>query len=78
MDNGGWGDGYGVEMEVILAYAFGLVILYIVGYGLYKVLRKPLRWIGILLFNGIVGGLLLLAINFIGGYFDFHLSLIHI
>ena len=54
MDNGGWGDGYGVEMEVILAYALDW-LSYIVGYGLYKVLRKPLRWIGILLFNGIVG-----------------------
>lgn len=62
-------------MEVILAYGFGLILIYIVGYGLYKAFRKPLKWIGLLLFNGIVGGIFLLVINLIGGFFDFSLAI---
>lgn len=62
-------------MEVILAYAFGLIILYIVGYALYKVFAKPLKWLGMMLFNGIIGGILLVLINFVGVLFDFRLAI---
>lgn len=67
--------GLDLEVKVIAAYVFGLVMLYVIGYALYKLFHKPLRWIGILLFNGCVGGVLLLIINFIGGSFDFHMAL---
>lgn len=67
--------GLDLEVKVIVAYVFGLVMLYVIGYALYKLFHKPLRWIGVLLFNGCVGGVLLLIINFIGGSFDFHMAL---
>ncbi len=65
----------GLELEVIIAYGFGLILLYIVGYGLYKVFSKPLKWIGILLFNGIIGGLVLLLINLVGNFFKFSIAI---
>lgn len=62
-------------MEVIIAYGFGLILLYIVGYGLYKVFSKPLKWIGILLFNGLIGGVILLVINLLGKLIDFSIAI---
>jgi inhibitor of the pro-sigma K processing machinery len=67
--------GLGLEMEIIIAYAFGLILLYIIGYAFYKVFSKPLKIIGILLFNGVVGGILLILINFVGSFFDFSLAI---
>ena len=67
--------GIGLEMEVILAYGFGLILIYIIGYGLYKVFRKPIKWIGVLSFNGIIGGIILVLINLIGRFFSFSLAI---
>ena len=64
----------GVETEVLMAYGFALILLYIVGYVLYKLFSKPLKWVGILLFNGIIGGVMLFLINTVGGFFDFHIA----
>lgn len=59
--------GFGMEISIILAYAFGLVILYVIGY----ILLVPLKIILKLLLNGIIGGAALVLINWIGGFFDF-------
>lgn len=63
--------GMGIELNVILAYAFGLILLYIIGY----LLLVPIKWIVKLVYNGIVGGVMLLILNFVGGFFDYRIAI---
>ncbi|MFZ5967194.1 MAG: pro-sigmaK processing inhibitor BofA family protein [Bacillota bacterium] len=63
--------GMGIELNVILAYAFGLILLYILGY----ILLVPIKFIVRLLYNGIIGGIMLLILNLIGGFFDIHVGI---
>ena len=62
----------GLDIPVILAFAFGIIILYIVG----RILFVPLKFVFRLLINGLVGGLLLWLINIVGEAFGFLLLLI--
>lgn len=59
--------GMGIELSVIFAYALGLILLYVVGY----LLLFPLKWILKLIYNGIIGGILLLLVNLIGNIVGF-------
>jgi inhibitor of the pro-sigma K processing machinery len=52
----------GIELSVIFAYALGLILLYVIGY----ILLFPIKVIIKLIYNGIIGGLLLLIANIIG------------
>lgn len=61
----------GVELNIILAYAFGLILLYIIGY----ILLIPIKWIVKFVYNGIIGGVMLLIINFVGGFFGIHIGI---
>ncbi len=63
--------GVGVELNIILAYAFGLILLYIIGY----LLLVPIKWIIKLIYNGIIGGLMLLLLNFIGSFFNIGIAI---
>ena len=45
----------GLELSIILAYAIGLILLYIIGW----ILLIPLKWIIRLIWNGILGGIIL-------------------
>mgnify|MGYP003016425377 CR=1 FL=1 len=51
--------------SVILAYAFGLVLLYLIG----MLLVIPIKIIGKLIINGILGGIILFVVNLVGGIF---------
>lgn len=59
----------GLELNIILAYAVGLILLYVIGW----VLLVPLKWIIKLIWNGILGGIMLFVINLIGGIWGIHL-----
>ncbi len=48
----------------IFAYALGLVLVFV----LCRIFIKPIKWILKLLINGILGGLILAAVNFVGGF----------
>jgi inhibitor of the pro-sigma K processing machinery len=63
--------GMGVELNIILAYAFGLILLYIVGY----ILLIPIKWIIKLMYNGIIGGIMLIVLNFVGGFWGIGLAI---
>lgn len=52
----------GMELGVIIAYAVGLIALYIIGW----VLIIPMRHIGKMLVKGAIGFLMLFIVNFIG------------
>ncbi|MDD2574209.1 MAG: pro-sigmaK processing inhibitor BofA family protein [Firmicutes bacterium] len=58
--------GISIDFSVVLAYAFGLLLLYIVGW----LLVMPLKFILRLLYNGIIGGLMLWILNLAGGFFN--------
>ena len=63
----------GMEYEVghILAYGFGIALLYLLGY----LLMAPLKVIGRFIANSVLGGAALAVINFLGGFLGFHLPL---
>lgn len=53
-----------VDFAAVIAYAIGLLLLFIVG----KILIFPIKILLRLLINGIIGGIILLLINAIGGF----------
>lgn len=63
--------GLGIDFQVILFFALGLVLLYFTGW----LLLAPLKVILKLIINGILGGLVLLLINLIGGIFSVNIAI---
>ncbi len=59
--------GIGIELGVIFAYALGLILLYIIGY----ILLFPIKLIIKLVYNGIIGGIILLIASFLGNLIGF-------
>lgn len=58
-----------MEIGIFLAFIFGLFLLYIIG----MFLVIPIKWMLKLIVNGIIGGILLLIFNLIGGIFGLSL-----
>ncbi len=63
--------GVGIDLNIILAYAFGLLLLYIIGW----LLVMPVKFIVKLLYNGIIGGLMLWVLNLAGSFLEFHVAI---
>lgn len=59
-----------VDYKVLIAYIIGIMILFLFG----KLLLVPLKIIFRLILNALIGGVVLLIINFIGSIFDFHIA----
>ncbi len=59
-----------IEYEVILAYTVGIILLFILG----RLLLVPLKVVLKLLYNALLGAISILAVNFIGGLFGFHIA----
>lgn len=59
------------EVNVIIAFAFGLLLLYIVG----RVFLMPLRLVFRLIYNGIIGGVILWLINLVGSHIGFTIAI---
>lgn len=60
-----------VELNIILAYAFGIVLIYLVG----RVFFMPIKLVLRLIYNGLIGGVMLWALNFVGAYFAFTIAI---
>ena len=58
-------------MESIIIFLACICFLFIVG----KIFIVPIKWISKLIFNSILGGLLIFAINLIGGIWGFHIGI---
>ena len=58
--------GLGIDFQTVLFFALGLILLYFTGW----LLLAPLRFIMKLLASGLLGGLMLAAINLAGGIFS--------
>lgn len=61
----------GLELNIILAYAIGLILLYAVGW----ILVVPLKWTVKLIWNGVLGGIMLFIINLVGCIWGIHLTI---
>ncbi|MDI9441495.1 MAG: pro-sigmaK processing inhibitor BofA [Firmicutes bacterium] len=59
-----------MDFLVIVAYAAGVLLLYILG----RALLIPLKAIFNLIVNAVIGGGVLLIINFIGGFWGFSIG----
>ncbi|TYP47680.1 pro-sigmaK processing inhibitor BofA family protein [Thermosediminibacter litoriperuensis] len=59
-----------LDIGAIAAYAFGLIMLYVIG----RVLLGPIKFVLQLIYNAVIGGIILLLLNFIGGYVGLHIA----
>lgn len=59
-----------MNLVVIIAYVAGVLFLYALG----KLLLIPLRTIFNLIVNAVIGGGVLLLINFVGSFWDFQVG----
>jgi inhibitor of the pro-sigma K processing machinery len=60
-----------LNLNVIFTFALGLILLFLVA----KLLFGPLRIVGRLIWNALLGGVLLYVINVVGGNVGLHLPL---
>ena len=63
--------GMGFDLNVILAYLFGILLILFIG----KIFLMPLKLVFKLLYNGVIGGIMLYVINFVGSHFGFTIAL---
>lgn len=59
------------EIGILLAYALGIFALYVVGYMFLVPIKILLR----LVINSVAGAIAILVVNWIGAYWDVHISL---
>lgn len=62
---------FGTDLSVIAAFVFGLILLLILG----RILLMPLRLVWRLVYNGVVGGVMLWLLNLVGGHFGFTIAI---
>ena len=61
----------GMEIGIFLAYAAGIFLIYLFG----KLLIVPVKWLGRLLVNSVLGGLFIFVLNLLGGLIGFGIPL---
>lgn len=59
-----------IDYGVVLAYAVGVILLFVLG----RLLLVPLKVVLKLFYNALLGGVAIVAVNFIGGLFGFHIA----
>ncbi|MDP4091879.1 MAG: pro-sigmaK processing inhibitor BofA family protein [Bacillota bacterium] len=60
-----------VNYGVIAAYAVGIILLFILG----RIFVFPMKFILKLLYNALIGGIVLIVINLLGGLVHYHIAL---
>ena len=63
--------GVALDVSVILAYLGGILLVLFIG----KIFLMPLKLVFKLIYNGVIGGIMLYVINLIGSHFGFALAL---
>lgn len=61
----------GIEIGVFLAYAFGMLMVYVFG----RFFLIPLKWIGWGIANSLLGGLVIILINYFGAAWNIFVPL---
>jgi len=59
------------DFNVVLAYVFGIVLIYLVG----RMLLMPIKFISRLVYNALIGGVMLWMLNFVGVYIGFNIPI---
>ena len=59
------------EIGILLAYGFGILVLYILGY----LFLVPLKFLLKLIGNSLLGGLFILIVNWVGANWEIHIPL---
>ncbi len=60
-----------LDYTIIIAYIFGIIILFLLG----RLLFVPIKIVLRLVFNALIGGVAILLVNFLGSAFNFHMDL---
>ncbi len=63
--------GLGIDFSVILSFGLGLILLYFTGW----LLIAPLKFIMKFIVSGLLGALLLVCVNLVGGIFSVTLAI---
>ncbi|GHU84099.1 hypothetical protein FACS189415_7700 [Bacteroidia bacterium] len=63
--------GLNIQFDVVIAYAFGLVLLYIIGW----LLLVPFKAVWKFLLNALLGGLLLWVLNLVGALIGLRIAI---
>lgn len=58
------------EFNVVLAYVFGIILIYLLG----RMFLMPIKLIFRLIYNALIGGAMLWVLNFAGAYFGFNIT----
>ncbi|WP_378955647.1 pro-sigmaK processing inhibitor BofA family protein [Pelosinus sp. sgz500959] len=58
------------EFNVILAYVFGIVLIYLLG----RMFLMPIKLIFRLIYNALIGGAMLWVLNFVGAHIGFNIA----
>lgn len=62
---------FGLEAGIFIAYAAGFFLIYLMG----KFLLIPLKWAGKLMLSSLIGGIVIIIVNFLGGNWGIFLPL---
>ena len=60
-----------MDINVLLAFGAGVLLLYLVG----RIMVVPLKYVGKLLINAVVGGVLLWVLNIFGSFIGIHIPI---
>lgn len=59
------------DLNVVIAFLFGIILILLIG----KLFLMPIKLIFRLVYNAIIGGIMLWVVNIVGGYFGFYLAI---
>lgn len=60
-----------LQPGALFAYIIGIVLIYFIG----KVFVIPVRFIWKFIYNGLIGGIMLWLVNFVGSYIGFEIGI---
>lgn len=59
------------DWNVIVAFVFGIFLIFLIG----RLFLMPIKLVFRLIYNAIIGGIMLWVVNFIGGHFGFTIAI---
>lgn len=59
------------SFQVVLAYIFGIILIYLVG----RIFVMPIKFVFKLIYNGLIGGIMLWVLNLLGSYIGFTIGI---
>lgn len=63
--------GFAWDWNVIIAFVFGIFLIFLIG----RLFLMPIKLVFRLIYNAIIGGIMLWIVNFIGGHFGFAIAI---